>query len=434
MSKRFQQWAPTPPMGWNSWDCYGAGIDEAALRENALYMAQHLKAYGWEYVVCDIQWSSPGVVGHRYIPFEDLTMDAYGRLLPAENRFPSAKGGKGFKPIADYIHALGLKFGIHMMRGIPRAAVFRNCPIAGTALTARDIAHPFSVCPWNTDMYGLLDCEGAQKYYDSLLALYASWDVDFIKCDDICVTEFRKWDDPYTAAHEIEMLRSAIDRCGRPIVLSLSPGPAPRDKAAHLQKNANMWRMSGDFWDTWDSLTHMFTLCEQWQGVRGKGTYPDCDMLPLGMLLDDDDGVVRMRPSRFKPAEQRTMMTLWGIFGSPLFMGGDLPQCDDATLALLTNERYLCMVRTAQDARQLFRQGSAVVWTANGHGCKYIALFNLGVAARQIRVPLSDVLMPDTPYTAQDVWSGSVIGSVQNTLTRYVEPHGAVLLRLETKS
>ena len=113
--------AQYPPMGWNSWDCYGAAVTEETVRANADYMAKYLKQYGWEYVVVDIQWYQPTAQTHAYEPFSDVVMDAYGRLLPAENRFPSAANGQGFKPLADYIHSLGLKFGIHIVRGLPRA-------------------------------------------------------------------------------------------------------------------------------------------------------------------------------------------------------------------------------------------------------------------------------------------------------------------------
>ena len=239
-AENFKNFAEYPPLGWNSWDCFGAAVTEKELKENADYMAKYLKAYGWEYIVCDIQWYEPCSVDNNYNNFTELNTDEYGRLLPAENRFPSAKNGKGFKPVADYIHSLGLKFGIHIMRGVPRQAVAQNLKILNSKYTCREIAHPFSVCSWNTDMYGLKNCEGAQDYYNSITNMYASWEVDFIKCDDICVTEFRKWDEPYSAYYEIEMLRKAIDNCGRDIVLSLSPGPAPRDKAEHLCRNANM--------------------------------------------------------------------------------------------------------------------------------------------------------------------------------------------------
>ena len=166
----------TPPMGWNSWDCYGASVTEAIVRQNAETMAKLLKPFGWEYVVVDIQWYEPSAKSHAYIPFTELCMDEYSRLLPAENRFPSAAGGKGFGPLAEYVHSLGLKFGIHIMRGIPRQAVHRDTKILGSAKTARQIAKTDSICHWNTDMYGVDPTkEGAKEYYDSLFRLYAEW-------------------------------------------------------------------------------------------------------------------------------------------------------------------------------------------------------------------------------------------------------------------
>lgn len=191
-----------------------AGVTEEALRENARFMAAHLLPYGWNTLVCDIQWYEPQAKGNEYNNFASVCMDDYGRLLPAENRFPSAAGGKGFGPIADYCHSLGLRFGIHIMRGIPRQAVHRDTPILGTDFTARDAAHHFSVCAWNTDMYGMRDNAAAQAYYDSICRLYADWGVDFIKCDDICVTEFRKWDDPYTPGMRLKCFTAACKIAG----------------------------------------------------------------------------------------------------------------------------------------------------------------------------------------------------------------------------
>lgn len=115
-------------MDWNSWDCFGAGVTESEVRANAEYMAEHLLRFGWEYVVIDIAWYNPGATGYPSPP-ATLEMDAHGRLLPAPNRFPSCGNGKGFKPLADEFHAKGLKFGIHIMRGVPRLAVERNCPV-----------------------------------------------------------------------------------------------------------------------------------------------------------------------------------------------------------------------------------------------------------------------------------------------------------------
>lgn len=426
----------TPPMGWNSWDCFGAGVTETELLANADYMAAHLKAYGWKYIVCDIQWYEPLAKDNDYNNFTQLEMDEYGRLLPAVNRFPSAANGRGFAYIADYCHRKGLKFGIHIMRGIPRQAAYLNTPIKGATYTARDAAHHFSVCAWNTDMYGMKKNAAAQAYYHSIFELYASWGVDFIKCDDICVTEFRKWDDPYNAPHEIEMIRSAINGCGREMVLSLSPGPADIQNLDHLKKHANMWRMTGDFWDQWDKLHAMFDRCKTWEGVPGAGAFPDCDMLPLGRL--SKNGIChgpQNRLTQFTKPEQLTMMSLWGIFRSPLMMGGNLPENDDWTLSLLTNAAYLEMHRNSYGAKELLHKEKkgkgTIIWTANGKACKYAALFNTEDKPRKITLDLTAVLMPDTVYTVYDIWEKAALGDYKNKLTLNVEPHGAALLKIE---
>jgi len=431
----FRSFAKTPPLGWNSWDCFGAAVTEQQLRENAEYMAKYLKPYGWEYIVCDIQWYEPCAKDNDYNNFTELTMDKYGRLMPAVNRFPSAKGGRGFKPLADYVHSLGLKFGIHIMRGVPRQAVHKNCPIYNSEHTCREIAHHFSVCAWNTDMYGLYNCKGAQDYYNSVINMYAAWGVDFIKCDDICVTEFRKWDNPYSADYEIEMLRKAIDSCGREIVLSLSPGPAPRDKAEHLKSNANMWRLTGDFWDRWEPLHAMFGKCKEWEGVGSRGNYPDCDMLPLGRISKNGTchGKQNRKTSFTKP-EQYTLMTLWGIFRSPLMFGGNMPENDEFTLSLLTNSEYLKMHKASFGARELLRKEKngrgVIIWTSNGRDCKYVALFNTDDKQRKISADLTSVLMPSVKYTAYDVWENTNCGEIKNRIVCEVEPHGAKLFKI----
>ena len=184
------KFAVTPPMGWNSYDYYDTTVTEEEVKANARYMAENMKAYGWEYVVIDIEWYSNDAGTRRqeyqYIPFGDDEMDAYGRFQPSPNRFPSSAGGKGFAPLAEYIHSLGLKIGIHIMRGIPREAAHRHCPIAGTSMTADMAADPSSICGWNPDMYGVRANEAGQAYYDSIISMYADWGIDFIKCDDIC--------------------------------------------------------------------------------------------------------------------------------------------------------------------------------------------------------------------------------------------------------
>lgn len=424
----FKDWAKTPPCGWNSWDCFGAGVNEEQLIANADYMAKHLKQYGWEYIVCDIQWYEPKACSNDYNNFAELCCDEYGRLIPAQNRFPSSKDGKGFKPIADYIHSLGLKFGIHIMRGIPRQAVHADLPIKDSEYTARQVAHHFSVCSWNTDMYGMKNCDGAQDYYNSIIKMYADWGVDYIKCDDIAVTEFRKWDNPYSADYEIEMLRNAIDSCGREIVLSLSPGPALRDKAEHLKANANMWRLTGDFWDLWEHLYAMFDKCEEWQGVRSVGSCPDCDMLPIGRIskLCSYHGA-QNRMSNFTHNEHYTLMTLWGIFGSPLMIGGNMPENDDFTLSLLNNAEYMNMHRTVKNSRMLSRNEENgkgyIIWDGENENNRFVALFNTDEKPITINTSEKINIFVDGSY---DIWQKCTVS--ENSIT--VQPHGARLLKL----
>lgn len=422
--KMHKKFALTPPMGWNSWDCFGNSVNEEQLKQNADYMAQNLKEYGWEYIVCDIQWSEPTADGFAYHYYYPLCMDEYSRLIPAENRFPSSAGGKGFKPIADYIHSLGLKFGIHIMRGIPRQAVHANTPIKCEGVTARDIALGWSVCSWNPDMYGVdPNARGAQEYYDSLFELYASWDVDYIKCDDICITEGRP-DNLYSAEKEIEMIRKAIDKCGRPMVLSLSPGPAIPEKHGHLAANANMWRITGDFWDKWERLHDMFDRCLTWQDHVEPGAWPDCDMLPIGHICITAE-LKEGRYTNFTQDEQRTMMSLWCIFRSPLMIGGNLPDNDEFTLSLLTNADLIKMLKTSHSARQTHRdekdgQGE-IIWQSEGENCSYAAIFNTSDSARVIDFDAG-------ASKVFDIWQG---GYIEYGGSAEVASHGVRLFRLE---
>ncbi|MGG3454277.1 glycoside hydrolase family 27 protein [Paenibacillus rhizolycopersici] len=421
--------APTPPLGWNSWDCYGAAVTEEEIRGNAEYMAKHLKAYGWSYITVDIQWYEPGAHSSQYRPFVPLMMDGYSRLMPAENRFPSAAGGQGFKPLADFVHDLGLRFGIHIMRGIPRQAVHAATPILGTTATARDIAHTNSICPWNTDMYGVdASKEGAQAYYDSLFELYASWGVDLVKVDDIAASRLYGPHQP-----EIAMISEAIKCCGRPMVLSLSPGPAPVESSAFFAEHANMWRITDDFWDQWPLLRDMFDRCRAWQGVPQAGSWPDCDMLPLGHIgIRSVDGGGADRWTRFTRDEQLTMMSLWSIFRSPLIFGGELRDNDEWVLSLLTNREVLRMHRESRGAREAVREGDLIVWTAeHPEGFGYAAVFNLSESPLSLDLPLKQIGLAGAS-AGTELWSGATAElTVSGELHTTVPPHGVRLYRLD---
>lgn len=370
---QFKNWAQTPPMGWNSWDCYGPTVVESEVKANADYMAAHLLDYGWEYVVVDIRWFVENDKAGGYNQTNPIyVIDDYGRYTPALNRFPSAANGKGFKPLADYCHKLGLKFGIHLMRGLPKKAAQEKKPVLGAeGITCDMICNNDSACTWLRDNYKV-DCTkpGAQQYYNSCFDMYAEWGVDFVKIDDLSR--------PYHTG-EIEMIRHAIDQCGRPIVLSISPGETPIDRVDHVKTHANMWRTVDDFWDNWSQLSYQFQVCAKWAPYIAPGTWPDADMLPLGKIsIRGERGAERW--TNFTADEQKTMMNLWTIFKSPLMFGGDLPQNDEATNALLTNRDVLYMHHYSVENRQAANIDNKITWTAMdpANGDRFVALFNAG--------------------------------------------------------
>ncbi|MCD2323067.1 glycoside hydrolase family 27 protein [Sphingomonas sp. IC-56] len=412
------QLAATPPMGWNSWNSFATTITEAQALETAAIQAAKLLPSGYEIFTIDIQWYEPEAKSYTYNAKPQPAMDGYGRLLPAPNRFPSAAGGKGFAPIAAKVHALGLRFGIHLMRGIPRLAVERNLPVLGTTARARDIADTGSICPWNPDMYGVdMGKPGAQAYYDSVFALYASWGVDFVKMDDMSR--------PYDAhAPEIEAAHLAIQHSGRPMLLSLSPGETPVARAGHVRRFAQMWRISDDFWDEWPLLEAQFTRLENWAQYAGPGGWPDADMLPLGRLALGE------RDTKFTPDEQQTLMTLWSIARSPLIMGGDLRHLDDATLALLTNPEVLAVNQRSSENRPLFLQDGLRVWTARREAGRYLALFNTSAKTQRFAVPLA-ALGLGPRVRVRDLWARRDLGVAEATILSTLTSHGSALYKLE---
>ena len=428
-------------MGWNSWDCYGPTVTEDEVKANADYMAANLKKSGWEYIVVDIRWYVENYKAGGYNQDDPrYTMDEYGRFLPAPNRFPSSAGGKGFKPLADYVHSKGLKFGIHVMRGVPVVAVSRNTPIYGSTKKAGDIYSTDSQCRWLKDMYTINpSAEGAQDYYNSIMDLYASWGVDFLKIDDLS--------SPYHAG-EIEMIRKAIDRTGRKIVLSTSPGPTPVEKSSHISLNANMWRTVNDFWDNWRDLKEQFDVCARWAEAGVKYGYPDADMLPLGKIgIRAERGQPRM--SRFTKDEQVALMTLFAIFRSPLMFGGDLPSIDEFTLSLITNPGVLYVHRNSINGKQIFSENGKIAWSADdpATGDKFVALFNVNDPPREAgngeTVAGGTSVAGETEISVDfkllglkgkhritDVWTGEKLGKFSGSFTATIRQHGAGLYRI----
>jgi alpha-galactosidase len=427
--------AVTPPMGWNSWDGYGTTINESDFKANANWFAAHLKNYGWQYVVVDMEWFVTNPTPEGNSKNSQYEIDEYGRYIPAHNRFASAENGAGFKPLADYVHSLGLKFGIHILRGIPKLAVEKNLPVQGSQFHAVDAALQSDTCPWNFDNFGVDPSKPAgQAYYDSIARLYAQWEVDLIKVD--CIASH-----PYKG-EEIRMLSEALRKTGRPIALSLSPGAAPLDKAEEMARYAQMWRISDDIWDLWHStvaypqgLGDQFANAQKWAGIGHVGAWPDADMLPLG-FLGPAPGWGMPRHTRLTHAEQRTLMTLWCILPSPLMVGGDLTKADDWTTSLLTNREVLEVDQHSTGNRVAIPNDDLTVWIAESIQSKvslekfYVAAFNRSESNQTRVFSWKELGLNGASYRVRDLWEHRDLGPA-GKLVVTLPSHASVLYALE---
>ena len=425
--------APTPQLGWNSYDSYGCSITEAELRANLAALAGELLPAGYQYACIDALWYysnvEPTALAAVATGSTRPCLDAYGRCMPAPVRFPSAVGGAGFKPVADYAHSLGLKFGIHIMRGIPRAAVAENLPIWNSNYRARDVADPTSRCGWENTMWGVdLARPGAQAWYDSLVALYAEWEVDFIKADDM--------GSPYYQS-EITALYQAIARCSRPIILSLSPGVDLNDilrTHTHVSEHSELWRISADIWDKWTDVRYLFSLCGAWAATGEPGSWPDADMLPYGKLGLGNNPSKPTRDSRLTPTEIQTHFTLLSIAHSPLLFGGDVTQLDPATKGVLTNPEVLMVNQRSIRNRQLNiwgRTDRAVAWSAVDtlNGDVFLALFNLDDTPTEVAATLAELGFTGT-VNVRDLWTRTNLPPATERIAVRLAPHACVLYRL----
>jgi alpha-galactosidase len=433
--------AEKPPMGWNSFDAYDCAINEKQFKDVVDWLADNLLEYGWEYAVVDYiwwhpepgNWDTPRRFGHPNLRYkkdgapqypEFTTIDDYGRLWPAPERFPSAADGKGFKPLADYAHSKGMKFGIHIMRGIHRVATFNDSKIMGTNFSAQDICEPWDTCPWCNHMLGVDPTKpGAQEYYNSLFNLYAQWEVDYVKADDMTVPPYHKG--------ELELIRNAIEQCGRPMVLSLSPGETPLSQAKHLKNNANLWRISADLWDEWGPLLHSFDLLNSWSSWNQPHHWPDADMIPIGHLSMNGRPHGPDRMSHLTWPEHYTLMSLWCIARSPLMWGGGPLSSSEKSISFLKNKEVLAVNQNSLNGRQIFRANNKVIWMADipQSKDKYFALFNLADSVQKVKFEFEFEYLRDS-YKIRDLWAHKELGVFENEFAQMLDPHGAGLYKM----
>lgn len=415
--------ALTPPMGWNSYDSFYGDVRESQVLDAAEAMRSILQPFGWNTIVIDYLWyESAGD------PSPDYEFDEYGRLLPDTGKYPNANGPNGFTPIAEQIHAMGMSFGIHLMRGIPRNAFSADTPILDSSFSAQDAGNSSDACPWDDHMWGVRgDTEAGQAWYDSIYSQYAEWGVDFVKVDDMM--------NPYggNVVHDAEVaaVHNALYSTNRSIVYSLSPGPHPTSAVQVLNANANMWRTVNDFWDTngLSTMDNEFDAAHAWAETDGitQGHWPDADMLPLGIIGN--------RECAFTHNQQVTVMTLWSIMPSPLMFGGQPTRLegDDWTVALLTNEEVLAVNQDALGSRgrRISQQGSSEVWARDiSGGRKAVALFNRGANDATIAVTFSELGVSGTP-TVRDLWRKQDVADATSGLSVNV-PNEAALMYMVT--
>ena len=446
----FREWSKTPTLGWNTYDAYHGAVTEKQFLQSVDSLEKKLLPYGYDMATIDFCWFNPGPddwdpnqwttftvkqekdsLGNLY-PL--LNMDEYGRLLPAENRFPSSKNGNGFKAVGDYLHQKNMKFGIHIMRGIARQAVKANTPIKGAEYYAADIAKKIDTCKWNNNMYGVDPTKpGAQEYYNSLFDLYADWGVDFVKVDDISAPTYH--------AKEIELIRNAIDQCGRPMVLSLSCGEAFVSYANHMEAHANLYRISIDFWDYWEKIAHMFDLAYAWQPHIGDGTWPDLDMIPIGNLCLSDypgESTKKEHFSHLNDEEKKTLMTLWSFAKSPLIWGGDPITSRTEDYAWLQNKELLKINQHSTNNRQAANfvytgmGRTDRIWLAESEDGneKYVAFFNLDEEPLDLDFYFHWEYWDGT-YEVTDVWSMEYLGQkTEKIKATAIPPHGTMAFKL----
>jgi hypothetical protein len=431
-----QTLAPTPPMGWNSWDAYGLTINEADYKANATVLAA-LKQYGWQYATIDMGWYMVNPLGDKAAT-QHYVWNDNGQLIPAVSRFPSSAGGAGFKPIADWTHDQGLKFGIHIMHGIPLQVVKENLPIADSSYHAADAADTTDTCPWDDGYYGIRDNAAGQAYYDSLLKMYAGWGLDYIKVDCIANRPYRPT--------EIRQIAEAIRKTGRPIVLSLSPGPTQLKDVAEVAKYAQLWRISDDHWDVWTAehkpgegefpfgLRDAFDRLAQWAPYVKQGGWPDEDMLPWGWL-GPHPGWGEARQSRETQDEQRTEFTLWAISRSPLILGANLTRLDEFTKSLITNKDLIEVNQKSQASHPVEKLPAGFehvrVWEASegAGGAEFVALFNLDDKQVTLHFRWQQLGVRSTKEV-RNLWDGASLkasGPVEISLPA----HGSAIYRVQ---
>jgi hypothetical protein len=409
----------TPAMGWSSWSFIRHNPTEANIEAQAKAMADSgLASVGYQYVNVDDFWyQCPGSQGPN--------VDQYGRWVIDTTKFPASGSVNGIQATADYVHSLGLKFGLYVTPGISQQAVAENTQIEGTPYTADQIAEP-SVHENNYNCGGMAGIDyskpGAQAFINSWADEFASWGVDYVKLDGV-----GSFDIP-----DVQAWSNALRQTGRPIHLELSNSLNINDASTWAQYS-NGWRTGGDIecycgaggssypLTDWNNVASRFDQVAAWQPYGGPGAFNDYDSIEVGNGANDG----------LTLPERQTQMSLWALAASPFILGTDLTNLDPTDLALLKNRSVIAVDQDSIDASRLVSTPTEQVFAKTGkNGDVVVGLFNVSGAAENISTSASALgLKPGTDYLLNNLWTHKPTETT-GTITAQVPSHGVALLRV----
>jgi alpha-galactosidase len=401
--------AATPPMGWSSWSALRKNFDQSTIEDEAQVMHDQLRRYGYQYVNLDAGWSDH--------------LDGYGRDAPDPAKFPD-----GIKPLAAYVHHLGLKLGLYLVPGIPKAAVDANLPIAGTPYHAKDIADTTTEGNTLSDAWRIdYTKPGAARYVQSRADLFASWGVDYLKMDFVGPGGGNV---PADNRADIAHWHAALAKTGRPIHLELS-NSLSFDAVDTWQNYSNGWRIDGDVecyskcpgvLTNWDQrVVKRFSDVPKWVPYAGPGHWNDLDSVEVGNGATDG----------LTPDERQSVMTLWSIEAAPLLLGTDLRHLDPADLPLITNRQVIAVDQAGVAAHPLSQATPQQVWVSKQRDGSYVvALFNLASAPATVATTWDQVGLPGPVRTVRDLWQHCAVAHTSDGISATVPAHGSRLLRV----
>jgi len=396
--------ALTPPMGWNSWNCFAGAVSEEKVKAAAdAFIKSGLQNHGWTYINIDDFWQT-----HR--SSKDPTLqgparDAQGRILP-NPRFPDMKG------LADYVHGKGLRIGLYSSPG-----------------------------PWTCG-----GCVGSFGHELQDAQQYAAWGFDYLKYDWCSYSPeleaqrgaitnlagIKSWSavrtkDVAQLMYPYSVMRAALDKADRDIVFSLCQYGMGNVWEWGTQVGGNCWRTTGDIVDSWGSMTSNGFSSAGHEKFVGPGHWNDPDMLVVGKL-----GWGKLRPTRLTPNEQYTHISLWCLLDSPLLIGCDLSQLDDFTLSLLSNDEVLAVNQDAlgKQASRIAKNGNLEIWAKDmADGSKAVGLFNRGEMETGVDVKWSDLGFAGQ-HRVRDLWRQKDLGKFADAFSASVPRHGVLLVRV----